>query len=219
MNNTVLAGFGIASGIINTVALVPYIRDIFRGKTKPERATWWVFLGLSGFALVGQIQAGTRWALLMTVANVLAAGIIAVCSIWFGYGRLHRRDWVSLGIAALGIGMAQVVNSSLLALVVVIGVDIAGFWLTVHKTWQAPHSETLISWVLATVSAGFGVAAVGKLNLAQLVYPVYILVSNGLLTYIIVARRPQVPRDATDDLRSPEARPGKLKTSKAPKAS
>lgn len=58
-------------------------------------------------------------------------------------------------------------------------------------------------------------AAVGKLNFAQLVYPAYIFVANGLLAYIIIVRRPHVPADA---LRSPEAKPGKLNTSSTPKA-
>lgn len=189
MHESVLAGFGIASGVINTAGLVPYIRDIFRGKTQPERATWWVFLALSTFALIGQIQAGTRWALLMTAADALAAGIIAVCSLWFGYGRLRRRDWISLAIAALGIVVSQVIRSPLLALLVVTGVDATGLWLTVHKTWGAPHTETLISWVLATIAGACGVVAVGKLDPVQLLYPIYIFIANGLLAAIIIARR------------------------------
>lgn len=198
MHETVLATFGIAAGVLNTVGLVPYIRDIFRHKTKPERATWWVFLGLSAFALIGQIQAGAHWSLVATAADMFAELLIALCSLKYGYGRLHRRDWAALAIAALGIGIAQILNSPLLALLVVIGVDTVGMWLTIYKTWSAPHSETLISWALATGAAGLSIVAVGKLNLAQLVYPAYIFLANGWLTCIIIARRPHVKHDAAD---------------------
>ena len=198
MHDTVLAAFGIASGLINTVAVVPYIRDIFRHETKPERATWWVFLALSAFALVGQVQAGVRWALLMTIADALTAGVIAVCSLWFGYGRLERRDWISLAMAAVGIGISQALRSPLLALLVVIAVDASGLWLTIYKTWEAPYSETLASWVLATVADVCGVIAVGRLDPVQVLYPAYILAANGLLTGVIIVRRPRAARDAVD---------------------
>ena len=153
----------------------------------------------------------------MTAADAMAAGTIAVCSLRFGYGRLHRRDWISLGIAALGIGVSQVVSSPLLALLVVIGVDATGFWLTVYKTWQAPHSETLISWVLATVAGACGIVAIGKLDPTQLLYPIYIFGSNGLLAGIIIARRPHVSPD-TMGVSMSRTKAGKLKTSKAPNA-
>jgi hypothetical protein len=134
----------------------------------------------------------------MTIADALAAGVIAVLSLRFGYGRLERRDWVALAVAALGIGVSQVLSSPLLALLVVIAVDASGFWLTVHKTWRAPHSETLISWALATVAGACGVVAVGKFDVVQLMYPIYIFVANGLLTVVIIARRPRVPHTTAE---------------------
>ena len=198
MRETVLASLGIASGVLNLVGLIPYIRDIFRHKTKPERASWWVFLALSAFALIGQVQAGSRWSLVATITDTVTEGLIAVCSIWYGYGKLHRRDWISLAIAALGIFLAQVLKSPLVALLIVIGVDTAGMWLTLYKTWAAPHSETLISWVLATIAPALSILAVGSLNFAQLVYPFYIFIANGLMVYVIVTRRPHVAHDAAD---------------------
>lgn len=189
MSTTVLAVTGIAAGVVNTVGLVPYIRDVFRHKTKPERATWWVWLALASLAFYAQWQAGATWSLIMTGAGIVACGLLAVLSLRYGYGRFHLRDTVSLVVAAVGIVIAQYIQSPLFALLVIIGVDIIGLWLTLYKSWLAPHTETLISWFLATVSGGLAALAVGEWNFTQLIYPAYLFVGNGLIVLVIVYRR------------------------------
>ena len=189
MNTTILAVIGIAAGVINIVGLVPYVRDVFRHRTKPERATWWVWLALGGLAFYAQVQAGVTWALVLMATNVLACGLIATLSIWFGYGRFRPKDIVSLVIAALGIVVAQFVDSPLLALLVIISVDIVGYWLTLRKSWIAPYTETLISWAISSIAGAMSVVAVGELDLAKLIYPLYLSTSGLLLVVVITTRR------------------------------
>lgn len=44
--------FSIVSALIILAGAPPYLRDIMRGKTKPERATWfiWAMLGIIAFS-------------------------------------------------------------------------------------------------------------------------------------------------------------------------
>jgi hypothetical protein len=102
MSTTLLATLGILSAIVNTVGLVPYIRDILRHKTKPERATWWIWLALNSIAFFALIDAGATWGLMMVGANILAIGIVAFLSLNFGYGKFQRKDIISLVIAMFG---------------------------------------------------------------------------------------------------------------------
>jgi hypothetical protein len=68
-------------------------------------------------------------------------------------------------------------------------VDFVGYWLTTLKAWQAPHSETLISWVLATLAALLGVLAVGQYTLNRAIYPIFAVVAQGSLALVIFLRR------------------------------
>jgi len=189
VSHALLAGLGIASGVVMIIGIVPYVRDIFRGSTKPERATWWVWTLLNVLSLSAQIGAHAGWSLLMTVAQGLVTLLVAVLSIWRGYGRFHRRDLLAIIVALCGAGLWWLLKSPLAALIIVVLVDINGFWLTIAKTWQAPETETLSSWVLSALSGVLGVLAVGSFNFTQFLYPLYITLGNTLLLSIILYRR------------------------------
>jgi hypothetical protein len=194
MNVTLQAALGIASGLLMMLCVVPYVRDILRRSTKPERATWWVWLGLGVMSVIAQFQAGNRWPLLMTVGSVAGCGTIAVLSLRYGYGHFKKRDTTALVMATLGMALSQVLHSPLVALLIIIFVDMIGYSLTIAKTWKAPETETLSTWVLATVAGLLGALAVNEPTFTKLVYPLYIFVGNFVLIAIIISRRKTLAR-------------------------
>jgi hypothetical protein len=189
MNENLLAVFGVWSAVVNTIGLFPYVRDILKHKTKPERATWWIWLLLNVIALFAQLAAGATWSTLMTVATILSVGLIAVLSVKYGYGTFAKKDFVALIIASMGALISFFIKSPLLALLVVISVDFMGYWLTFTKSWKAPHTETLSAWIFALMSAFFGAVAVGKWDFVELLYPTYFLIGNTALVLVIYTRR------------------------------
>lgn len=192
MSDGLLIFFAVVSAVTNFVGLFPYIRDILHKKTKPERATWWIWLSLSVVAFSAQVAAGATWSLAMTGAQGIAVLIIAFLSIKYGYGTFRKKDYLSLLIAGLGIVLWAITDNPLTALLIVIFVDILALYLTVSKTWNNPETETLISWVLATVSGLAGLLAVGAFDLTELVYPLYITLGNGFLSWVIFTRRKEL---------------------------
>lgn len=186
---SIIAFLGIGSAVLNTLGLFPYIQDILRHKTKPERATWWIWLLLNAIALIAQLAAGATWSVFLTVGNIIAVGIIAVLSLFYGYGSFKRRDGISILVAVIGALLSILLKSPLLALLAVIAVDVTGYGLTLVKSWEAPHTETLVSWYFATVSALMGTFSVGTLSFTKLVYPLYILIGDALLVAVIIYRR------------------------------
>ncbi len=192
MSTAFLATVGIIAGVIKLVGLVPYVKDIFRKKTKPERATWWIWSILNAVALAALIDAGGKWQLIMVACQTLITGLIAVLSLKYGYGTFRRKDVVSIAAAVVGVILWQLTSQPLLALLVVIAVDALAAALTAVKTWEDPSTETLVSWVMSTLGDFFGVLAVGALNFTQLSYPVYILIADAAVMLIIVYRRKQI---------------------------
>jgi hypothetical protein len=192
-----LAVLGIASAVVNTIGLVPYLRDIFRHKTKPERATWWIWLTLNMIAFFAQLAAGATWSLGLMAGQLLAVGLIAVLSLRFGYGHFHRKHYLSLAFAAIGVVLWRLTNDPLIALVVVIVVDFVAFYLTITKTWHAPDTETLSAWIFASIAGLCGLLAVGDYGDAtKVIYPLYIFVGNSFLVWVIVYRRRVTHNDA-----------------------
>lgn len=187
--HALLPVFGILAGIISLAAYPPYIRDMLKGTTKPERATWLIWTALSGIALAGQIGADAKWSLIMTLAQTIGVAVIFLLSLKLGTGGLHRRDIISLLVAVVGLVLWVLTNRPIMAILLVIVVDAAGAWLTIYKAYKDPGSETLITWWLDTISNLLGVLAVGSLNVTLLSYPAYLLLANGAVVAAIYLAR------------------------------
>lgn len=188
----------LASGLINIIALIPYIRDIFRRKTKPERAMWWIYTALFILLFAAQLSAGAKWLLIISGEYVLSSALIALLSIKYGYGSLHKRDGISIVVAALGFILWLITDKPLLAIMIVIAIDFAGFWLTLIKTWRAPHSETLITWQLNCLSAAISLLAISTWTLTIVIYPLYAVFGTALIVWLIMYRRTKIKIDPAD---------------------
>lgn len=182
----------VTGAVLNIIGLVPYLRDIFRGKTKPERAMWWIYTLLFGVLLAAQWSADARWLLLVSGVYVVSALLIAVLSVKYGFGTMRRRDWLSLCIAVAGLVLWWFTSEPLIAILIVIAIDMAGFWLTLVKTWQAPYSETLVSWRLSCAAAIISLLAITNWTLPVIVYPVYSIVGTAGIVWLIQYRRSKI---------------------------
>lgn len=185
--HSLLPVIGISSGIISLSAYPPYIRDMFKGTTRPERASWLIWTVLAIIALSSQIASHARWSLPMVIAQTIGVTAVFFLSLKFGYGGLKKRDIISLVVAGLGLIGWAVTNKPVIALICVVVVDAAGAWLTTYKAYKKPSSETLITWKLDSISNFLGLLAVGSLNSSLLLYPAYLLLANGSVVVAIYA--------------------------------
>lgn len=192
MNETVLATLGIAAGIINLSASIPYFIDIFRGNTKPERATWWMWFALGSVGLFGQIAGGARWSLILAITSVLVAGATAALSLKYGYGKFRRRDGIALLITAVGIVLSLVYRNPLIVISTIFIIDSIAGGLTIYKTWYAPLTESIAAWSISTVGVTFGLLAVGSYRPAIFLLPLSNFLVNLLMVTVIVVRRSRV---------------------------
>lgn len=181
---------GLTAGLISTIAFLPYVRDILKLKTKPERASWLIWGVLGSIAFFSQLAEGASDSLWMTAAQTLGVVLVFALSIKFGVGGLTKRDKIALVIAGIGLVLWYLTNEATIALFIVIIIDSIGTILTVIKTYKRPESETLISWVLYGASGFLALFAVGSFNLVLFAYPVYIFLANfAVVCAIYLGRR------------------------------
>ena len=189
--------FGILSGVVIFFGGPPYLFDILKGKTKPQRTTWFIWTILGVISFTSQLKLGAHWSLVYVGLN--AAGNLAVflLSLKYGVGGWRKLDILALCIATLGVFLALTVGSPLIALFGSILADFSGTSLTLYKTYLKPSTETTITWFFMGTSALCATLSVGKLDFSLLLYPVYL----SVVTYgVIVAQwlggmfRPNVRR-------------------------
>ena len=187
---------GYLSGVVSLFGYPPYLRDIFHGTTKPQRASWLIWTVLGSIAFFSQLAEGATHSLWLTGTQSAGTFIIFLASLWRGEGGLAKRDIISLGVAALGLILWYFTRHAAFALLLVILVDAAGVVPTVLKSWEDPSSETMIAWVLASLGGLLGALAVGSLSFILLIYPLYIVIANLAVVLAILVGRDRLIRKA-----------------------
>jgi len=184
---------GYLSGLAMLLSFVPYIRDIFRGSTKPERISWliWAVLGSISFASLS--AKGASFSLFLPGAQALVDLMIFVLAIKYGMGGFTRRDVIALIAAAVGLILWYIFNEAAVALFIAIFIDATGVVLTTIKAYEKPETETVSTWVLTFLAGVFSVIAVGKLNWILLSFPIYIALAGlSIMIAIWLGKRRKV---------------------------
>lgn len=181
---------GPIAGCLSVLAFVPYLADTVNRRTKPQRASWMIWSVLGSIALAGQIAEGASASLWF--AGVQVSGTLAVflLSIWLGSGGfLDRRNCAILGVACFGMALWCLTEDASYTLGITIGISLLGGAATVLKAFEAPDSETSLTWAASFVASGFAIVAIDEMSWVLLAYPVYLLTLNGaILTAIMLGR-------------------------------
>jgi hypothetical protein len=177
---------GIVSGILAGASYLPYLRDIFRNTTKPERATWLIWSVLGSIAFFSQLSEGATWSLWLTGFDTIGVLLIFVLSFKYGVGGLNKRDTFALVAAGIGLILWYFTRHAAIALLFTMLIDSAGAVLTVIKAYEEPASETLSTWVIVAVSGILAMVSVGEINLVLLAYPFYIFLANFAVAVAIL---------------------------------
>ena len=169
---------GYLSGIAIALSFVPYIRDIFLDKTRPERISWliWAILGLISF--FSQFAKGASYSLTMTGVQFFGDLTIFILAIKYGLGGFLKRDRLALVGAGASLFLWYITNEPAFALFLVIFIDAIGVVLTVIKAYENPETETISSWEFTFVGGVLGCIAVGNFNLVLLAFPLYISLAS-----------------------------------------
>ena len=67
--------FGYFSALLSIIMIAPYIRDIFRLETKPERGSWFIWTVLGFIAFFSQLAKGATDSLWLTAGQTAAVFI------------------------------------------------------------------------------------------------------------------------------------------------
>jgi hypothetical protein len=181
--------FGLLSGILSSLSYIPYIRDILRGKTKPERASFFIWSVLGCIAFVSQFAEGATWSLLLMIETFIIFAVFLL-SLKFGVGGFTRRDIFALAVAGFGLILWFLTRHAFLALFITIGIDSIGTVLSVIKSYEDPESETISMWATVSVAGVLALFAVGKWDFVLLAYPLYIALANfAVVVAILLGRR------------------------------
>src|ERR1700730_15252856 len=103
MNPDVQELLGQLAGVISLFGFVPYIMEIVRGKTRPNRATWWIWTMVGAMLCASYYASGARHTIWVPISYVVGPLVTALLSVKYGEGGSGRFDRFCLGSTLLSL--------------------------------------------------------------------------------------------------------------------
>lgn len=191
---TLDAIFIILATIISIAGYLPYISDIIKRKTKPNRVTWliWSILGtvlcFTSFEL-----SNYDWMIIcVPIVYMIGPSTVAILSFWYGEESTSKFDIFCFACAFIGLGLWLFLDMVVFALWLSILIDGIGALPTIRKSYTNPESESLMGWTAFSLASAlnFGVMLHrfdGTESVHSLVYPLYLFLISAIILAMMLS--------------------------------
>jgi hypothetical protein len=183
---------GMGAGFFSILCVVPYIITILKGKTRPSRATWWIWFVLSSTISLSYYSTGATTTIWLPVCGGLGQLVVALLSLKYGEGGWSRFDRVCL----MGVGISLLLwwgfNAPFVALLCNLIIDLLGAMPTILKSYREPHKESLLTWSLYLTGSILNLFAVEHWSITLAMFPLYIFIVNAAIVGCLL--RPKLIR-------------------------
>lgn len=183
----------ISSVLIITSSLV-YLRSVLKGETKIERGAFFLWALIWLIIFFAQLVEGLNQATIISAIFSLSSIIFFLLSFKYGYGNLKKRDKWGIVIASFGLLLWVITDQPLVAIFSSLFVEAVAGTLLLIKTYEAPYTESLISWVLYLFGVTVGLLAIERIELIEMVVPVYVFIWGLAIVSILIVRRKQITK-------------------------
>lgn len=176
---------GIIAGILALSGYIPYIYSIIAGKTRPNRATWFIWTIIGGLLAFSYLAEGDQNSIWLPIGYFLGPLIVAILSLRYGYAEWTRLDTICIVAAAISIVPWVLSDNAIMTLVINVLIDTTGAIPTLVKTYREPETEDLTAWAIFFAANTIQLFAISMWNLAAL-YPIYLFFLAGTMVLFII---------------------------------
>ncbi len=180
---------GIVAALLAAGSAYLYIRDIFRGNTKPHIYTWliWSIVTIIGF--LGQWVTGAGAGSWATAVSAAYSVIVFLLAFKYGTPDITTFDKICLALALISIVPWLLTSNILLSVLLASFTDVIGFVPTIRKTWHAPKSESFGSQLFDATKHTLSIISLQSYSLTTWVYPAAVLGAKLIVIGEIVLKR------------------------------
>jgi hypothetical protein len=180
---------GISAVAVALIGYGPYVRDVLRNKTKPHAMSWLLWGLLAGIAFLGQVagHAGPgAWVTGFTAAFSL---VIFALSLVKGTRDIVLADWLSLGGAAIALGLWRLTNEPLLSVILSTVINALAFFPTLRKSFRRPREETIALYMLSGPKYVLALVSLESFSLLTTLFPLSLVLMNWLFVVVLLVQR------------------------------
>ncbi|KKP31409.1 MAG: hypothetical protein A2312_01430 [Candidatus Staskawiczbacteria bacterium RIFOXYB2_FULL_32_9] len=182
----------ILSVVISVSGSFAYIKDTLKGKSKPNRVSWFLW-ALAPFVATGAaIYSGADlWATVRIFTSGFLPLIVFIASFFNkqSYWKLNIFDLICGFFSVLALIVWAVTNSPITAILLVVIGDGFASLPTILKAWKYPETETGITFVMSLVATIIILPSIPIWNIQNSAFQVYLLLVNVVIIFSIYRKR------------------------------
>ncbi len=181
--------FGFLSSAIALLCCVPYVRDIYKGKTKPHVFSWFLWGVITATVFIVQKEGRSGAGSWVTAMACVASFFVAFLGFFKGEKKFLLVDWICFFGALFGIILWVFTKQPLSAVVILTLTDGVAYIPTFKKGFSKPFEETLSTWILSALQFIIALFAFDVFSFLNLFYPVALIVMNITFVTLLLIRR------------------------------
>lgn len=179
--------FVIVGAVIGFIGGISYLVDTLKGKTKPNKVTWFLWSLVPLIAFSAELNKGVGIQSLMTFMVGFSPLLIFLASFVNkkSYWKLSKLDYVMGLFALTGIVLWILLDEGNYAIFFGILADFLAAVPTIVKSFKFPETENYWIFLAYMISSGLTILTIDIWNFPHYGFPIYIFALTTLLFVLI----------------------------------
>lgn len=173
--------------LLSFLGSLNYLTNTVKGKTKPNRVTWFMWALAPLVAFSAEIDEGVGLQSLMTFMVGFNPLLIFIASFFNkkAYWELKKIDYFYGSLSAFGLVLWWLTGNGNLAIMFALIADGLAGIPTITKSWREPKTESSFIFLAGILNASITILTIDKFDFAHLAFPLYIF-CLCLILYVLI---------------------------------
>jgi hypothetical protein len=173
--------------IISLLGIISYIKELLKGKAKPNKITWLMWSISPLIATAAAISDGVKLAILPTFMAGFGPLIVFIISFFYkeSYWKTTKIDYVCGLLSVLALVVWYFTKDPNYAIVFSImsdGMAVIPTWI---KAYRHPETEVSMAYFWSALSAITSFFAIEALEVSSIAFPCYLIICNIAMILVI----------------------------------
>ena len=173
------------------IAALVYIRSMFKGQTKPNRVTWFMWSVAPFIATAASLSSHVGWAVVPVFMSGFGPFLTFTASFFCkrGYWKTVLFDYYCGILSGLALILWYLTKDPNLAIVFAMVSDGLAAVPTIIKGWRTPETESAWPFIVGVFTPITSFLVATTWSFSQLAFPTYLIAINILLTTSISKKK------------------------------
>lgn len=186
---------GIVSSILALITYIPYLIDMFKGKTKPHLYTWVIWSVVTGIGFFGSLKTGGDAGSWHIGCTAFLTTVVAIVAVRNGTKDIRIFDTFCLLLSIFAVLLWVFTNNPYWSVVMAVVIDLFAYLPTFRKSYNDPNSETLSLYFLGATKNFIGTYANTVFSVTTCLYPLAIGITNTIFIIFVIIRKRAINKE------------------------